>query len=99
MTGPVDKFERAAGLVIVVLVGLAFLVVGLSGAIYEIQHPPIERPIVYVCVGMAVFGALLLPSVFTAAFPRVKQIFVLIFPNGLPIVGGRRRDDPPAGGG
>ena len=96
MTGTAEKIERAAGVVVVILVGLAFLVVGLSGAIYEIQHPPIERPIVYVCVSMAVFGALLLPSVFTVAFPRVKQIFVLIFPNGLPLVGGRRRDDPPA---
>lgn len=99
MTGTAEKLERAAGLVVVVLVGLAFLAVGLSGAVYEIQHPPIERPIVYVCVAMAIFGALLLPSVFTVAFPRVKQIFVLIFPNGLPLVGGRRRDDPPAGGG
>ena len=98
MTGPSstgDKIERAAEVVVVVLVGLAFLATGLFGLIYQLQHPPVQHGVIYLSAGMAIFGALLLPSVFTVAFPRVKQIFVLIFPGGLPIIGGRRASDPP----
>lgn len=94
-TDRTNKVERAAGLLILVAVGLAFLVAGLWAMWYQLQHPPIDRHLVYLGAGMAVFGALLLPSVFTAAFPRVKQIFILIFPGGLPLIGGRRSGDPP----
>ena len=102
MTGPSstgDKIERAAGMLVVVAVGVAFLAVGLFGFIFEIQHQRVDKWIIGPSVALAILGALMLPSVFAISFPRVKQIFVLIFPNGLPLVGGRRREDPPAGGG
>lgn len=38
----------------------------------------------------AIFGGLTLPSVFDAA----KPVFSYVFPNGLPIIGGRRASDP-----
>lgn len=102
MTGPSstgDKIERAAGMVIVVIVGSAFLAAGLFGFIYEIRHQRVDKWIIGPSVGLAILGALMLPSVFAISFPRVKQIFVLVFPNGLPIIGGRRAGDPPKGGG
>ena len=95
MTGTGEKIERAAGMVIAIVVGSAFLAVGLFGFIYQIEHPPVQKWVIGPCVGMAVLGALLLPSVFAIAFPRVKQIFILIFPNGVPLIGGRRASDPP----
>jgi hypothetical protein len=39
----------------------------------------------------AVFGGMILPSVFDAA----KPVITFAFPNGLPWVGGRRLTDPP----
>jgi hypothetical protein len=38
----------------------------------------------------AIFGALVLPSVFDSA----KPVITYFFPNGIPIVGGRRGYDP-----
>lgn len=91
-----NALENAASLLLVIVVGLVFLVSGLLGALYQLEHPPIERGLVFAFMGLAVLGALLLPSVFTSLFPRVKQIFVLVFPNGIPMFGGRRASDPPA---
>ena len=96
MTGTAEKIERAAADLVVILVGTAFLVVGLTGFAYLLRHSSTDRWLVGACVAMAVLGALMLPNVFAKAFPRVKQIFILVFPNGIPVVGGRRRDDPPA---
>ena len=95
MTGPQPtRVERALGLLVVIIVGAVLLAVGLLGALYQLEHPPTDKHLVYLFVGIALLGALLLPSVFTALFPRVKQIFVLVFPGGLPFLG-RRADDPP----
>lgn len=38
----------------------------------------------------AIFGGMLLPSVFDAT----KPVLTFIFPNGMPIFGGRRQTDP-----
>ena len=99
MTSPGEKIERLAGMLIVVLVGVTFLAVGLFGFIFEIQHQRVDKWIIGPSFALAILGALMLPSVFAISFPRVKQIFVLVFPNGLPIIGGRRSSDPPKDGG
>jgi hypothetical protein len=46
---------------------------------------------VYVGIGVAIFGALCLPSI----FPIARNIYITIFPNGLPMLGGKRAGDPP----
>ncbi len=38
----------------------------------------------------AIFGAMILPSVFDAA----KPVLTYVFPSGIPIIGGRRQTDP-----
>lgn len=50
-----------------------------------------NHTMVYVGIGVAVFGAMLMPSI----FPVAKSIYITFFPNGLPILGGRRAGDPP----
>lgn len=101
MTGPVDRIERAITALIVVVLGLAFVVVGLGAAVYQIVHTHDGTPnvkLVFGFMALALLGAIMLPSVFDTAFPKVQKIYVTFFPNGLPLLGGRRRDDPPAGG-
>lgn len=46
---------------------------------------------VYVGIGISMFGALCLPSI----FPIAQKIYITVFPNGLPMLGGRRASDPP----
>ena len=52
--------ERSlAGLIANVLLGVALLVTGVWLVVYELQHPPSHTQHVYLFVGLAVLGALL----------------------------------------
>lgn len=89
-----DRLERDIGMAFVILVGLAFMAGGGYGEYVALSQKPIDKTLAWTFLGVAVFGALLLPSVFAMAFPRVKSIWVMIFPGGLPLIGGRGASDP-----
>ena len=75
------------------VVGLVLMGGGLVGANQTLEHAKdghADHVLIYVFVGLAVLGALMLPGIFSV----VKPIFVLIFPNGIPLIGGRRQGDP-----
>lgn len=42
----------------------------------------------------ALLGAASIPSIFDTV---LKPVVTLVFPNGIPLIGGRRTNDPPAG--
>lgn len=75
-----------------VIVGGVMLLAGILGAMYQIEHPPVVKWVFYPTCGFALLGALILPTI----LPIVKEIVVVIFPNGIPLIGGRRSSDPPA---
>jgi hypothetical protein len=77
-----------------ILVGLVFLGGGGWAAVWAIQHPPLNKTILYGGGIAALFGALLMPTI----FPQFKQIVVFVVSTGqqLPIVSaffGRRSED------
>jgi hypothetical protein len=88
----VSHIETAGTTILQLLVGLLFLAGGVVLAGYAFTHE--QHVVGYVGIGVAVFGALILPGLFTV----VRPILVFAFPNGLPLVGGKRKDDPPAAG-
>ncbi len=75
-----------------IILGVLLLLVGVSMDIYEIQQKAPVKLFIYVGTGLAIFGALLIPTI----LPLAKQIVVVFFPNGLPLPGGKRIGDPPA---
>lgn len=56
------------------VIGLVCFLVGLGCSVYQIEHPPISRGVVYVFIGVALFGALLLPSIWDVTYPRVVKL-------------------------
>lgn len=84
------KIENAGTTILQVVVGLVFLVGGVVLAGYAFTHE--QHVVGYVGIGSAVFGAMVLPGLFTV----VKPIWVLVFPGGIPLIGGKRTNDPPA---
>ncbi len=93
-----SKLETTLEVLLALLVGVAFLGVGLGGITYQLMHPPatgLDRRLVGMFIGLSVLGALIMPSIFTMLFPRVKSIYILVFPNGLPLPWGRRSTDVP----
>ena len=82
--------EGIAGIASKIVAGLIFMVGGGWLAHYSLGKE--DHTMVYVGIGVAVFGAMLLPSIFDTA----QKIYITFFPNGLPIIGGRRAGDPPA---
>lgn len=81
--------EAVGATALQLVVGLIFLAGGFALAAYGFTHE--LHTAGYVGVGSAVFGALVLPGFFAI----VKPIVVFIFPNGIPLIGGRRAGDPP----
>lgn len=70
-------------------VGLTLLIGGLVGASQILERADaghVDHAMIYLFVGLAVLGALMLPGIFAV----VKPIFVLIFPGGVPLSGGCR---------
>ncbi len=76
-----------------VLVGLIFIGGGIWLIAWTVQHPPINKMLLYGGGGAALFGALLMPTI----LPIVKQIIVVVqaFPVVGAMIGGRRATDPP----
>lgn len=84
------KIESAGVTLLQLVVGLVFLAGGIVLAGYAFTHE--QHTVGFVGIGVAVFGALVLPGLFTV----VKPILIFVFPNGIPIIGGKRATDPPA---
>jgi uncharacterized membrane protein len=85
-----------------VVLGIAGIIGGGWLVWYQTTHPPIIKPILYLGVGIAVFSALIIPTILPAAkgaFDLGKQVVVFIV-QYIPIniggkPGGLRKDDPP----
>lgn len=75
------------------LLGLVFLIAGLVVLLLALTATPISVTLVLIGVGVAVFGAILIPS--SGAAPALQSIFVVISPY-IPRIGGQRAGDPPA---
>lgn len=74
------------------VVGIVLMTIGFGVVVYQIGQEPHNNTLIYTFLIVGVFGALILPTI----LPTVKQIVVLVFPNGIPWPGGRRAGDPPA---
>lgn len=86
------KIEAAGATLVHVIVGLILMGLGGFVVVYQITHPPHSDKIILGGAALCVLGALLMPTI----FPVFKQIVVLVFPNGIPLIGGKRASDPPA---
>lgn len=87
-------------------IGATFLVVGLllvalavlPVVLAALQHPPVHADVslwfLGIGLGVAILGAWMIPS--SGAPAAVTQLVVAIGNTNLPIIGGRRRDDPKA---
>lgn len=84
--------ERKARPIFQVVVGLFFMTGGFFVARAGLQGEPHNDKLLYLGIGLAVFGALVFPGIFSV----VQPIYVMIFPNGIPLLGGKRASDPPA---
>lgn len=78
--------------IVQIIVGLVFLAGGIIVTARALNHEPHDKWLVKLGFAAAIGGALMLPGIFTV----VKPIYVMIFPNGLPLIGGKRAGDPPA---
>lgn len=74
-----------------VIFGLVLMAGGWFIAQKALATSPPNSMLLYVGIGVAVFGGLSMPSVFA----MVKPILVFVFPGGLPFIGGKRAGDPP----
>ncbi len=88
---PSQSISAPVRVIVSIMVGGVLMFVGLGGAMYQIEHPPLVKPALYAFLGLGVLGALLLPAI----FPLVQQIVVFVVPY-IPFIGGRRAGDPPA---
>lgn len=75
-----------------VIVGAAFFVPGIIWLLKEINENPVHRPHIYMAVGLMVLGGIAVDPPFGK---QLSGLVVQFFPNGLPIIGGRRASDPP----
>jgi hypothetical protein len=75
------------------LVGMALMGGGGWFLWQEMSHPPTHSPHVYLFAGIAILGAFVVRP--DPLFKVVKNVFVILGDTNLPIVGGRRKTDPP----
>ena len=87
-TAEIKVFEAKIGLITKLIAGFAFIAGGAKVVQYSLHKE--DHYLVWVGIGIAVFGAWLLPSL----GDQISKIYITIFPNGLPILGGRRATDP-----
>lgn len=96
-TAQIKVAEAKAGLYARIGTGIFFILAGTATFVYGLIFRPAGNPCehnhVLLIVGglVAIGGAMLLPSVFDA----FKPVITFVFPNGIPIIGGRRVSDPP----
>lgn len=74
------------------VIGLVFLLAGLTVLGFALAQHPIPLAILLTGVGVAVLGALIIPA--SGAYPAFQQIVVTVAPY-VPFVGGRRAGDNP----
>jgi hypothetical protein len=86
----VSAWQIVLANIVQLLIGTVFVGGGGWLAYYSLAKE--NHMMVYVGIGVSVFGAMLLPSV----FPVARNIYITFFPNGLPLIGGRRQGDPPS---
>lgn len=82
--------EAKVGIFVKVVAGFLFIIVGIVAAYLGMENE--EHFFVWLGIGVAVFGAWLLPTL----GDQITKIYVTVFPNGIPFLGGRRAGDPPA---
>lgn len=74
------------------IVGLIFIAAGAWVGYYALHQEPHSDKLLYVGIGLGMFGALLMPTI----LPVVKQIIVVV--QAVPVVGamlgGKRATDP-----
>lgn len=73
------------------VVGLAFMAGGGWLVYYALHQEPHSDKVLYIGIGVAVFGAWIMPTIATS----IRQLVVIVAPY-LPKVGGQRAGDPPA---
>lgn len=73
------------------IVGLLFMAGGGFVCHYALHQEPHSDKLLYVGIGVAVFGAWIMPTISTSIY----KLFVIVAPF-IPVVGGRRQGDPPA---
>lgn len=87
----IEKINLYAGLIFQIIVGIVFLTGGVIITARAVNHEPHDTKLLWTGLGCAVGGAFVLPGLFTV----IRPIFIMVFPNGLPLLGGRRNTDPP----
>lgn len=82
--------EESLGAIVKTCVGGA----AVAGGAWLVKHSleQEDHKLAFVGVGVAVLGGLIVPSIWGA----VKPVLVFVFPNGIPLIGGRRATDPAA---
>lgn len=85
-----DKITRNVSQV---FVGLVFMAVGFFVGWFGLNREPHNDKLLYVGIALGVLGGMVMPGLFEV----VRPIYITFFPNGLPLIGGRRVDDPPKG--
>lgn len=76
-----------------ILVGVGAIVGGVYLTNRSLAVEPHDKGLFWTGFALAVGGALVLPGLFQV----IRPIYITIFPNGLPLFGGKRAGDPPAG--
>lgn len=81
--------EESLGAIVKTVFGLAIALGGVYLVKHGLDHE--DHKLVWVGIGVGFGGALIVPSIFGA----VKPVIIFLFPNGIPLPGGRRLGDPP----
>lgn len=87
-TTEIKVVEAKAGLVSQIIAGMLFIFGGAGMCWWGLSHE--QHLFVYIGLGVALVGAMFLPSL----FPIAKNIYITFLPNGIPFLGGRRSTDP-----
>lgn len=84
--------ETVVGTIRALVVGAALIIPGAFWLKNEIESKSGHNAHVYMAVGLMVLGGIAINPPFG---DKLTAIFVQVFPNGLPLIGGRRATDPP----
>lgn len=84
----IKVFTAKVGLIVRILAGFLFMGGGAKMTYWALLAEKHEY--VWAGIGIAVFGAWILPTL----DDQIKSIYITIFPNGIPLLGGRRSTDP-----
>lgn len=90
--------ESVSGSLTRLIVGAGLFTPGIIGYLHEMNHgyacdEAMHKGDISVFVGLMLAAALVVVPSFGKS---LTNVFTVVFPNGLPILGGRRASDPPA---